>query len=81
MILENSIERPIGAVKKYKSFLHSPFSASFIDLDNCKNNTKLFSTLSSRAELPVDMNAEVSGSIETLSREISRHSVACLILA
>ena len=31
----------------------------------------LFSALSSRAELHVDMRAKVFGSIETLSREIS----------
>ena len=36
-----------------------------------KNNSKLFSALSSRAELHVDMRAKVFGSIETLSREIS----------
>ena len=50
-----------------KSFFHSPFSASFI----VKKDSSLFSALSSRAELPVDMGAKVSCSIETLSREIS----------
>ena len=44
-----------------------------------KNNSKLFSALSSRAELHVDMKAKVSGSIEAQSREISRHNAVCAI--
>ena len=39
----------------------------------------LFSALSSRAELHVDMKAKVSGSIEAQSREISRHNAVYAI--
>ena len=44
-----------------------------------KNNSKLFSTLSSRAELHVDMKEKVPGSIEAQSREISRHNAVYAI--